>query len=134
MNCSASILKTGGSSACRWRSIRRSHWRRRRNAGDSRSTAHRFIGRSLTPTSASRDCWPGRGSITIGVFNFVGRKRQKSMERVIVENIFRRMTEHWKGKLPNKVRLTGKTLTLDFKNSSDQEAILDWLEDSKKTS
>ena len=70
---------------------------------------------------------------TIGVFNFVGRERQKSMERVIVENIFRRMAEYWKGKLPNKVLLTGKPLTLDFKNFSDREAILDWLEDSKKT-
>ena len=70
---------------------------------------------------------------TIGVFNFMGRERQKSMERVIVENIFRRMAEHWRAKLPNKVLLTGRTLTLDFKNSSDQEAILDWLEDSKKT-
>ncbi len=69
---------------------------------------------------------------TNGVFNFLGRERQKSMERVIVENLYRRISEYWKERLPNKVGLVGKTITLDFKNFSDREAILDWLEDAKR--
>ena len=69
---------------------------------------------------------------TSGVFSFLARERQKSMVRVIGENVFRRIADYWKEKLPNKVRLAGKTLIFDFTNASDREAILDWLEDVKR--
>lgn len=72
-------------------------------------------------------------STTNGVFSFLGRERQKSMGLVIAENVFRRIADYWKEKLPNKVRLVGKTITLDFSNATDREAILDWLEDVKRT-
>ena len=45
--------------------FRRWRWLRRRNADVLKSTARRSIGRNWTPTSASRVCWPGRGSIII---------------------------------------------------------------------
>ena len=69
---------------------------------------------------------------TIGVFEFLGRGRQKSMERVITENIFRRIFEHWKERLPNKIRFASKTIIFEFKNPSDRETVLDWLEDVKR--
>jgi hypothetical protein len=67
------------------------------------------------------------------VFGFLGRGRQKGMERLIVENVFRRIFGYWKEKLPNKIQLVGKTLTLDFSVFSDRDKILDWLEDAKHT-
>jgi hypothetical protein len=82
------------------------------------------------PTISARDLLV---ETTIGVFNFLSRARQKGMERLIVENLFKRITEHWKSKLPGKVTLLGHLLGFDFTVASDREAILDWLEDSKKT-
>ena len=61
-NCSASAWKTGDSSASPWRFIRRWRWRRRKNAGDSRSTGPLSIGRSLTRTSGGRDSGGGTGA------------------------------------------------------------------------
>ena len=69
---------------------------------------------------------------TQGEFEFVGREGQREMESLIRENIFRRILDYWKDRVPGLVRVDGKVLRVDFQSDSRKELFLDWLE-SKKT-
>ena len=69
---------------------------------------------------------------TQGVFEFVGREGQREMESLIRENIFRRILDYWKDRVPGLVRVDGKVLRMDFQSDSRKDLFLDWLE-SKKT-
>lgn len=65
---------------------------------------------------------------TIGVFDFIGRERQKRMERMVVENLFRQISDFCSGRFSGKVRVRAKTITFDLASASDRGSILDWLE------
>ncbi len=71
---------------------------------------------------------------TDGVFEYIGRERQKRMRRLIRENIFKRIFSFWREKEPHLVRLENDTLRIEFRGDAQREAFLDWLEDGKRTS
>ena len=69
---------------------------------------------------------------TNGVFGFTGRERQRGMERLISENIFRRIVEYWKERVPDLIRVDRRILRFDFQNDARKEQFMDWLE-SRRT-
>lgn len=69
---------------------------------------------------------------TDGVFEYIGRDRQKRMRRLIRENIFRRLFTFWREKEPGLVRMEDNTLKIQFRDASQRETFLDWLEDYKR--
>jgi hypothetical protein len=69
-----------------------------------------------------------------GVFQFLGRDRQVRMRRLIRENIFKRIVAFWQEKTPGLVKLENDAFTVDYRDSAQREAFLEWLEDYKRTS
>lgn len=63
-----------------------------------------------------------------GVFSFLGRERKKGMERLVRENVFRKIHDYWKDRVSDLVQIQGKTLILDFKDEPRKSSFLDWLE------
>ena len=70
---------------------------------------------------------------TDGIFQYIGRDRQKSMRRLIRDNIFKRIFAFWKKDEPGLVRIEDDTLKVQFRDAAQQEDFLDWLEDCKRT-
>lgn len=70
---------------------------------------------------------------TDGVFQYIGRERQLRMRRLIRENLFKRIATFWREKEPGLVILENDTLMVQFRNSVQREAFLDWLEDYRRT-
>lgn len=60
-------------------------------------------------------------------------KRQKAIESMVVENIFKKIRDHWKEKQPEMVKLVGRALNLAFETSLRRTEFLDWIEDPKTT-
>jgi hypothetical protein len=69
---------------------------------------------------------------TDGVFQYIGRERQKRMRRLIRENLFKRIFTWWHDKAPGLVRLDDDTLKIQFRDATQQATFLDWLEDYKR--
>lgn len=70
---------------------------------------------------------------TAGVFQRLGKQRQTSMERLIVQNVFRRTVEFWSDRTPGLVKVQSREAMFHFADESRKEEFLDWLESSKKT-
>ncbi len=70
---------------------------------------------------------------TDGIFQYLGRERQKHMRRLVRENIFKRIYTFWREKEPDLVRLEDGTLKVQYRSAAQQEAFLDWLEDYQRT-
>ncbi len=65
-----------------------------------------------------------------GVFQYLGRKRQKRLRLLVRENLFRRIRDHWKDK-PSGIRLEGNKLSILWQSVAEKEAFLNWLEDRR---
>jgi hypothetical protein len=68
-----------------------------------------------------------------GVLEYVGRKRQKSMIRIVRQNVLARLSSFWTGKPYSPVKLEGDRLEICFKDNLAKSEFLDWLEDPKRT-
>ncbi len=70
---------------------------------------------------------------TAGVFERLGKQRQTSMERLIVQNVFRRIAEFWSERIPGLVKVQHRQAIFHFVDDARKDDFLDWLESSKKT-
>jgi len=64
---------------------------------------------------------------------YLPRDKRGRMEKLVVENIFKRIREFWKDKHPDMIRLEGRTMAVSFVSDLRREDFLDWLEDGDKT-
>lgn len=71
--------------------------------------------------------------MTDGVFQYLGRERQKGMRRLVTENVFKRIAEFSKDKFPGLVSKQADLLRIRFTDQSLKESFLEWLEDFKRT-
>jgi len=69
---------------------------------------------------------------TEGLFNFLGRQRQKSLRRFVRENVLCHLYDHWKEKQPGAITLDGNELTVQWNAGDQKEEFLDWLEDRRR--
>jgi hypothetical protein len=65
-----------------------------------------------------------------GVFQYLGRERQKGLRRLIRENVFKRIRDYWRTKLPG-VSLLDDGLRISWNVIGEKEDFLDWLEDRR---
>jgi hypothetical protein len=65
-----------------------------------------------------------------GIFQYLGRNRQKSLMRLIRENIFKRIFELGQTKQFD-VKLSGNTLSISWKSDREKEEFLNLLEDRR---
>jgi hypothetical protein len=70
---------------------------------------------------------------TDGILDYVGRERQKSMIRIVRQNVFARIASFWIGKPFSPVKVDGDRLEITFKDSLAKSEFMDWLEDPKRT-
>ncbi|NOX54228.1 MAG: hypothetical protein GXP27_07250 [Planctomycetes bacterium] len=64
-----------------------------------------------------------------GVFEYLGRKRQKSLRRLVRENVFKRIHDHWNKKMG--VCLDGGHLVVRWNDGGEKSNFLRWLEDMR---
>ena len=73
---------------------------------------------------------------TDGVFNFLGRERQKSLCRLVTERFFAPIRDHWKKTESEhddlRVTLNGSVLTVTLRDELAKSNFTDWLEDTRK--
>jgi hypothetical protein len=69
---------------------------------------------------------------TQGVFDYLGRERQKAMEVLVRENVFRTVSDTWKDRASGMVSLKGRELTVNFTDPAKRDEFFNWLE-SRKT-
>lgn len=65
---------------------------------------------------------------TQGAFQFLGQERRKRMELLLKVNVFNRIGDHWKDRVPDAIKVQGKELTVLFPSEVFREDFLDWLE------
>jgi hypothetical protein len=70
--------------------------------------------------------------MTEGLYDYLGRKRQKAMRRLVTENVFRRIAEFSKDRFPG-VQLQRDVLSITFADEQGKAGFLEWLEDFKRT-
>lgn len=70
---------------------------------------------------------------TQGTVIYLPRQKQQRMEKLVVENIFKRIREVWRDKHPDMIRLEGRTMTIRFESDLRRDDFFDWLEDGDKT-
>jgi len=68
--------------------------------------------------------------VSDGVFDYLGRERQKGLRRLVRENVFKRILKQWEDKQPS-VRLEDDQLVVQWKTDDEKEAFLNWLEDRR---
>lgn len=73
---------------------------------------------------------------TDGIFNFLGKARQKNLCRLARERLFVPIRDHW-NKAEQKrddivVALNGQVLSISLRDDLAKETFTDWLEDAKK--
>ena len=66
---------------------------------------------------------------TDGMFNFLGRQRQKSLRRFVRKNVLCYLFDNWKEKQPDAMTLAGNEMTIRWSAGDQKEEFLDWLED-----
>lgn len=67
---------------------------------------------------------------TDGIFQYLGRKRQKGLRKLVRESIFKRIHETWSEKQTG-VKLSGNSLSIIWNNIREKEAFINWLEDRR---
>ncbi|MGD0090006.1 MAG: hypothetical protein ABSE73_08805 [Planctomycetota bacterium] len=70
---------------------------------------------------------------TDNIFKYLGHKRQTNLIRLVRENLFKRIAEHWKDKQAGMVDLSGEVFTVTWKLTGQKDEFLDWLEDRRVT-
>lgn len=68
---------------------------------------------------------------TGGMFQYLGRERQKKLRAFVRNNVFDFIATQWKQQVPTLVRLEGQTLTLVWGAAGNRQNFLEWLEDRK---
>jgi len=71
--------------------------------------------------------------LTDGIYEYVGRERQKQMRRLVRRNVFRRIAEYSKDRFDDVVSLEGGVLRIQFPTKDRKSAFLDWFEDFDRT-
>lgn len=72
--------------------------------------------------------------VTDGVFQYVGRDRQKKMREFVRTNVLRRIAEYSHSRFIDVVEFDIGELRIWFPNSERKGQFLEWFEDHKKTS
>lgn len=67
---------------------------------------------------------------TNGIFDYLGRERQKRLCRLVRENIFKKIADYWKDKQVGVI-LTGNQLNITWNVIGEKDDFLDWLEDRR---
>ncbi|MCH8047862.1 MAG: hypothetical protein IID44_29560 [Planctomycetes bacterium] len=71
--------------------------------------------------------------MTDGVYEYIGRERQKQMRRLVRNNVFRRIADYAKDRFDDVVSLESSVLRIQFPTKIRKSSFLDWFEDFKKT-
>ncbi len=71
--------------------------------------------------------------MTDGIFDFLGRRRQKGMRDLVRQNVLRRIQEYCRNRFEDIITLTGGVLRITFPNQDRKASFLDWFEDAKRT-
>ena len=67
---------------------------------------------------------------TDGVFQYLGRERQKGLRRLVRDNLFKRVRDYWKDK-QRSISLEGNELNILWQSPEDRDGFLNWLEDRR---
>ncbi|MDP2898734.1 MAG: hypothetical protein Q8Q12_19525 [bacterium] len=67
---------------------------------------------------------------TDGVFQYLGRERQKGLRKLVRENIFKKIADYWKDK-QSGVTLVGNQLVVTWSVIGEKDDFLNWLEDRR---
>lgn len=67
---------------------------------------------------------------TDGIFQYLGRERQKKLRRLIRENIFKKIADYWKER-QSGVTLVGDYLAVIWRSAEEKDDFLDWIEDRR---
>jgi hypothetical protein len=67
---------------------------------------------------------------TDGIFQYLGRERQKRLRRLVRENILKRIADYWKEKQPG-VTLVDDRFDVTWPGVGEKEAFLNWIEDRR---
>lgn len=67
---------------------------------------------------------------TDGIFDYLGRERQKRLRRLVRENMLKKIADYWKDKQTG-VNLDGDQLSITWNVIDEKNAFLDWLEDRR---
>lgn len=72
--------------------------------------------------------------MTDDLFQYLGRKRQKAMRRLVTENVLKRIADFSleKNRFPGVIR-QGEVLKINFADDQAKVLFLEWLEDPKRT-
>ncbi|MCY2995602.1 MAG: hypothetical protein NTY19_48300 [Planctomycetota bacterium] len=71
--------------------------------------------------------------MTDGVFHYLGRHRQKEMQKLVRTSILRRIHDYCQDRFEDTVTLTGGVLRISFPDQDGKTSFLDWFEDAKRT-
>jgi len=71
--------------------------------------------------------------LTDGVYDYVGRKGQKQMRRLVRRNVFRRIADFATDRFDDVISFEGGVLGVRFPTKDRKSSFLEWLEDSGKT-
>jgi hypothetical protein len=66
---------------------------------------------------------------TGGMFQYLGRERQKKMRLFVRSNIFDFIVSEWKEEVPALASLEGQVLSLTWATAEQRRNFLEWLED-----
>ena len=65
---------------------------------------------------------------TDGIFQYLGRERQKGLRRLVRENIFKKIADYWKER-QSGITLVGDQLSVTWIGAGEKDDFLDWIED-----
>jgi hypothetical protein len=71
--------------------------------------------------------------MTDGVYQYVGRERQKQMRRLVRRNVFRRIADYAKDRFDDVVSLESGVLGIQFPTRDRKSTFLEWFEDFNRT-
>jgi len=67
---------------------------------------------------------------TDGIFQYLGRERQKSLRRLVRENIFKKIADYWKER-QSGVTLVDDQLAVTWSGAGEKDDFLNWIEDRR---
>ena len=67
---------------------------------------------------------------TDGIFQYLGRERQKGLRRLVRENIFKKIADYWKER-QSGVTLVGDQLSVTWTGAGEKDDFLNWIEDRR---
>jgi len=67
---------------------------------------------------------------TDGIFQYLGRERQKRLRRLVRENIFKKIADYWKER-QSGITLVGDQLVVTWRGAGEKDDFLNWIEDRR---